>query len=640
MRDGVIMFKFILLYLFYLSFTCALKKEIYDEPEYKLLPPVYRMENIDECIKLNDIFCEMEIELKPIDENSKIWKLMNKTIDSFKFIPRNILRRALCVPRELQEQEKEMSKYVLSKIEYEVKDLNLTAGLKKIGCNRDPTFTTLDYTLIIMTVLYIVLLIWSTVDDFLVRKRDKKILNKEKKEDEKKTPKTTSLFHSFSFISNLEKFRRTPTNPDYLRLKSMQGLKCFITFLIIVGHSFYSSFYSYLLNPDAIEQHIGMYPFQMFANMGMYQVQGFLLMSGWLLALQVLTINDLFKGYQLSHTALLYLNRYLRLFPVIAVMIAFHTSSIPLFFLQYAPLASKLVERTDNCKRNWWKTILFIHNNDYAYKMCESGTWYIGVDSQMYFISIFVMFIILKYKLGLKGLFKVMCLCCMAYGCLIYYFNVGFFCRITPSRLQFGQAELSFEFLLLYISTYSSASSFFIGIMFGWVYYENKNVDYNLSKWWNIPWFLSAFGLPWLVLHISMYEFGGAVSAVLGALVKPIFTFGFGILILGMANNLGGPIKKFFENKYFELLANITFSLYIFHFDIVFPRSIFAKKPIFLTKRYIFMNAGIDLITSTLLGFTMYMILELPFSNLIKIFMKNLMDKEKKQLEEKKKKHL
>lgn len=108
----------------------------------------------------------------------------------------------------------------------------------------------------------------------------------------------------------------------------------------------------------------------------------------------------------------LYFHRYLRLTPLLVVSILFSTTIMQ--YLGSGPLWPGLIEMfRGQCQRNWLSTLLYVQNYANANDVCFGHSWYLSVDTQLFVISPFVMYLIYKFKS--KAVFG---LSVMVFGCI------------------------------------------------------------------------------------------------------------------------------------------------------------------------------------------------------------------------------
>lgn len=52
------------------------------------------------------------------------------------------------------------------------------------------------------------------------------------------------------------------------------------------------------------------------------------------------------------------------------------------------------------------------------------------------------------------------------------------------------------------------------------------------------------YGLWALVMYLTTKHFNQIIHAILGPLLKPLYAFAFGVLILGISHNIGGKTSQ------------------------------------------------------------------------------------------------
>ncbi|KAK9891037.1 hypothetical protein WA026_013367 [Henosepilachna vigintioctopunctata] len=94
-----------------------------------------------------------------------------------------------------------------------------------------------------------------------------------------------------------------------------------------------------------------------------------------------------------------------------------------------------------------------------------------------------------------------------------------------------------------------------------------------------------------------------------------------------MATNTGGILKKFLEWEPLVFLGNITYSVYMFHFMIIFGKIIFWSNMVEHSNLFYLENLTMDIVLSFAFGMLMYIILEHPLGQLQKILLPQIKTK-------------
>lgn len=74
------------------------------------------------------------------------------------------------------------------------------------------------------------------------------------------------------------------------------------------------------------------------------------------------------------------------------------------------------------CERHWLSTLLYVQNYANNKDLCFIHSWYLSVDTQLFLISPFVMYLIYKFKT--KAVFGLSFLVLGCIGCTIRTFLV------------------------------------------------------------------------------------------------------------------------------------------------------------------------------------------------------------------------
>lgn len=113
------------------------------------------------------------------------------------------------------------------------------------------------------------------------------------------------------------------------------------------------------------------------------------------------------------------MHRYLRLTPVLILIMLFSITIMK--FMGDGPLWKFMYDAGlyNNCVKNWWSMLLYmqnylhpnemvrtafthlilvIWNNDFFFIQCLGHTWYLAVDTQLFLIAPFLIYLLYHYK--------------------------------------------------------------------------------------------------------------------------------------------------------------------------------------------------------------------------------------------------
>lgn len=148
-----------------------------------------------------------------------------------------------------------------------------------------------------------------------------------------------------------------------------------------------------------------------------YAVDTFLTIGGFLLARSV--FKELNKSKKLNIIKM-YIHRFLRLTPAIAMLILLVTSFYK--FLSIGPVwnsASNVVILP--CERNWWSSLLYIQNIVNTLDMCIEESWYLAIDMQLFVLSPLLLYPLWKFKRHGKWLILIFTVASLTYTITMLY---------------------------------------------------------------------------------------------------------------------------------------------------------------------------------------------------------------------------
>ncbi|XP_018578012.1 O-acyltransferase like protein-like [Anoplophora glabripennis] len=581
------------------------------------------MEDYRTCMEKNDSYCKVDIRLlNNGNENNQLWNLIKDSANGRHNYDRSFVHRAICLPKNETVNLESTRYFSQLHVEKEFNGTNLLALVEYVVCiEEDKVKLSLYDKLVILTfTAYMCLIVYATIKD-----------------KQKKTGVTgctkDKVITSLSLTSNWRKICKTEGNEDYTKLKAIQGVRVFIMLNVIGSHIVFCFMITYISNTNDVEDMFNGAIMQYSSTLTTFVMQTFFLISSWIVTFQIYNIYRDHGKFTVKQAFILIINRFFRI--GICLSVALHLSKPSLNRLSaVGPLTfDNIYKIQESCEHNWWQTFCFVNNYLYIADMCLPPSWYLSADYQLYIMAVITIYLILKFELCE---WKVICFLilfsCMLYGSVIYVNEMDIIARININTLRRFIFTRSDPIRILYNSTYSNWTTSLVGILLGMIYTKNKNRNVTNSKFICVLWLLIFFGLPSAVIFIADYEFRGIQAAILGALVKPLFSLSVGIGILGMSHNIGGVIKRICENKYVVLMSNLSFSAYVFQFVVLFPKgvgtySLMEFGQIKLIKYILFIDGPLSIIIALIFA----LIIEQPGINLQKIFLPQISRERKGQ---------
>nr|XP_034827097.1 nose resistant to fluoxetine protein 6-like [Maniola hyperantus] len=202
----------------------------------------------------------------------------------------------------------------------------------------------------------------------------------------KKDPKEANeIFISFSAFTNCRRLLVIKTDPN--TIQCLDGIRCLAIFWVIVAHVFL--IISYLPSNVIYSIEWSQQYKSIWVTTAPLSVDTFFLLSGLLLVF--ISAKKLTGGINLPF---FYLNRLLRMFPVLAAIVLYEAS----FSNRVAdgPLWPVFMSiNVHKCRNFWWTTLLHLQNFINPLEACLGISWYLAIDVQLHILSPIVLFWVL-----------------------------------------------------------------------------------------------------------------------------------------------------------------------------------------------------------------------------------------------------
>ncbi|CAG9820129.1 unnamed protein product [Phaedon cochleariae] len=365
---------------------------------------------------------------------------------------------------------------------------------------------------------------------------------------------------TFSVYSNGKKLFSPPKKGASDYIEAISGLKFISMLWVILGHRYFVNIVSGITNASYLEKWKG-YIFTSFVLSGSYAVDTFLVLSGLLLSFGVLRYHSTRKNRQFSVISI-YFYRCLRITPALLAIVLFYISIFKRLGDGPAwPLISKKI--TDCCVHTWWATLLFINNFLDTSHTCVEHSWYLSVDSQLFFVSPIILMNLIKRP------WKT-CLACVA-ACVAS----GLYTFIITMQNNYG--AIYFEFnksyqQYIYQPTFVRMPPWLIGFVFGFLIYKYR--DMKIPKVANLIAWTFTLGLLFALIFVHLvftrtHEYSALKSALFNSLARQGWAIGVGTVVLLCTTGNGGIINDFLSIPIFQILVRISYSVYLTHFPVL-----------------------------------------------------------------------
>ncbi|KAB0804317.1 hypothetical protein PPYR_01287 [Photinus pyralis] len=619
-------------------------KSSVSDADYNEMPLLFHVDDYDRCMALKQkaLYCSVTIQLSPFHTNhSKVWKTIEKVISNEKYYRHDRLRHMICVRQFCPSTSKKIS--ILKHDETSLKDeisecysdkyahLDLNGSVTQIRCETDQPRYSLDLLDICIAALYGVILLFliiGTVYEGTARL-------KTKEEYEALTTSTCgSIISCFSLIKNWKRLAGKSTNVDVRPLKCMNGLRTCNIMAVILSHTFILSLAVPSVNPTFLET-ASEKPVYMLVMNGTVVIQTYFVMAGWLLSYNFFKIFEKEKRLKISYIILAFVQRYIRLTPCLALVIAFNATW--LYHLGSGPFWDKIVgDEYRNCRNNWWVNLLYINNYYDFQNTCMLHTWYLGADTQLFILALLVMALIWKCKKYLKVIFGT-CLIVsfIVPGVVNYIYDYDIIVRYYPEPLYRIVLHVN-EFRLMYITAHTNIGGYVIGMIFGYIYYAYKDINVFNKRFYQLLWWLFIWGVPLTVIFIahSFYQetyvpsrIGAAIYTTVG---RNFFALAIALATFGVTQKIGWFLRSCIVWSPFQIMGRITYCVYLVHLSLIRIRIGQGRTPVYSSVYTLLTSTLTDIFMSFIFGLFLCLFVELPTSALQKLMlpeMKNKVDR-------------
>ncbi|KAK9878650.1 hypothetical protein WA026_023100 [Henosepilachna vigintioctopunctata] len=374
---------------------------IVTDKEYASLPAIFEQDNFDRCMLFEDeaLYCSVEFHLKPLDTHkpSLAWQKIQELNSDPNNYHHDNLRHGICVPltcpnistsyKELRFKEDLADCY--SK-KYEKDGLYGKIGYMHCQTAEGPPFDVYDYLVAIISVIYILLIIYASFYEGLARY--------ESKEKYEELTGTTygKILSCFSITKNWIRLKTVTWTPELKALKSIQGVRVYSMLLVVICHASMMAGMTAVSNTKYIEN-LPQNPMTILIGSGPYGVEGFFLISSWMLTYNVFKHFDKQSGKKLDMKTVfnIFIQRYIRLTPPMAVIIILHSTLI--YHASTGPWWDIHVGRDRvSCRQNGWTNLLYMNNLINPSRMCMIETWYMAVDMHGFFLVLTILYFTVK----------------------------------------------------------------------------------------------------------------------------------------------------------------------------------------------------------------------------------------------------
>ncbi|CAJ0594646.1 unnamed protein product, partial [Cylicocyclus nassatus] len=336
-----------------------------------------------------------------------------------------------------------------------------------------------------------------------------------------------------------------------------------------------------------------------------------------------------------------YVHRYVRLTPPIMMFIWLFVTLSPLINGPWAQSAVGMqTSMYQPCEKYWWHNLFYINNFFDMTQNCYGITWYLAVDTQLYFVG--PIFLIIFYFSWIAG-YAFICLCIAASIAYVYYLTIHYdFPAIMMGAFAmndmttFGLKMMDF-FNLYYQKPWSRCTPYLIGIAVGYFLASGKKPKLNkilIVSLWVLAAAIALASLYGPHQYIKGADYwSNAVSGTYNNFSR--FGWSLAVAWVVIANHLGwgGIIADFMDHPLWQPLGRLSYCGYIAHFFLIsYIFNLDDRPSHFVSIWRTYVHWGIPtVVVSYVFAFFWSCLFEVPIIKLEKMLTANLMPKKPKQ---------
>ncbi|KAH8295945.1 hypothetical protein KR018_006477 [Drosophila ironensis] len=523
------------------------------------------------------------------------------------------LKTAVCFPASCSASNMDM---VLRKLLENLLNIELEADVqlvKESSCKiaeKESLDSLTIFTIVILSLLAALVLL-ATLGDYF--QRDQKNLN--------------PVIKAFSARANCRTLFRivdTKSNPNVI--ECLHGIRCLSFIWVVYGHDYLVYAYAPNLNYTAVHRVsyalfscnqwyiILLFCYQWlksaFSSLlqhSAYSVDTFFFLSGLLLVVIALRTMEKTKGK--INIPLMYLHRYLRLTPILAIGILVYMKILPR--MGDGPLYGKVnFDDYTKCQTTWFWTLLYVQN--YATdNICLGHSWYLAVDMQLYIFAPLIL--IALYKWGWRGCAGLVVIMLLLASCLFSIMVIKDISLLRPNDEAMKK---------IYFATHTRASPYIIGILFGYFLHVNRGRQFKLPPLAVIlGWVVSSALLLTCIFGVYHDQRNLARTPILEEAFYLTFTriawpLGLCWVVFACMQGYGYVANSFLSSPLWQPLSRISYSAYIFHMFVESLNAGITRTNTNFTNYEVMLRFWSDFGFTVLLAILAYILVEAPFGNL------------------------
>ncbi|XP_067000185.2 nose resistant to fluoxetine protein 6 [Anabrus simplex] len=544
-----------------------------------------------------------EIE-KKIALADGIANVQNLQPDLEKMVKVSAVHIAVCMPSTCSGNDIEV---FLNKGIQQVTDV-MRISVDDLECHtfEEPPYGLLDKLTITFLLLALLLVILSTAYDLKTQDHGER----------------RELFLVFSVHSNMKHIMETSTEGD--SLPCLHGLRAISIIWVICGQRYLSEAKAPLINKLDVIQFAASWD-NILVMLTPMMADTFLLLSGLLLAYNFLNRSVVRNIFDYKS---FYIHRFIRLTPVLAVMVLLQSS----FLSSLADGPVWRMMHPQDCGSTWWHSLLYIKNYfmPSADVTCSAESWYLSVDTQLYWISPLLLIPLWRNPRRGRQLLAVV----LGLTWLIPFIQSYAQGIVMPCKYLAQAAEVEKSMNNMYYATHNRAAPWVVGLCLGYILHRlsvgqvkvriNKPMVAAMWTFVLLIFFSVASGLN-SCLRLET-EYSSIENAFHNATGHLLWGLGLAVVIFACIQGYGGPVNHLLSMEMWQPISRLSYCMYMVHLPIQMFDTSYAKTFSYFAHSTVVSKFMADVPLTMVIGLAVSLMFEWPAILLEKYFRKERID--------------
>lgn len=438
-------------------------------------------------------------------------------------------------------------------------------------------------------------------------------------QNEQKKPCIDTALKAFSIIENLKKLGQC--GKDQMGLNAINGIKALAMLFILGGHALSFIYSGPVYNSGFMADNLQKVQYAVLTNSLLF-VDIFLFLSGFLFCRILLIELERRRGN--VNVAILYIGRYIRLTPSYMAVIGFYMTWFSV--MGSGPIWQKTIGlEQERCQQSWWLNILYVNNYFGTDQLCMFQSWYLSVDTQLFFFAPIAIFFLHKSRrFGFQFLLIVLAIS------IAIPFTVTYINNLDPTLMVYADEVQDFAtnpfYIGSYIKTHMRATDYVIGILAGFIVHSMQEKGTKILKTYVTMLSVAAIVVGTLSMFSITRFYASSFTVLESATYAAFHKVGWGLcigwLVVAVTTGHATRLQKFLGCRFFAPISRLTYCAYLCNGIVELYHANDLRFPHYLSKINMFHKATMHSIDTFALALIVCLLFESPIHALERILFK------------------